>query len=484
MPGSSTRRAFCRRMTIAGATGAVAPAFGAVAAEGPIRLRVKDVRTAFRDHRYRTPYKFGGVPVDRVTLLDVAIDAETPAGRLVTGTASMPLGNVWAFPARDLPYQVTLDAMKSLAAAIAGRVAACTEATHPLELWHMLEPEFLAAAGVEERRLALPVPIPKLATLVVASPFDAALHDACGRSVGMPSFLTVAPEFVGHDLSRYLGAEFRGVSLADVVRPRPVDAVPLFHSVGGSDPLTVAEADAADVPRDGLPRTLAEWIEFNGLWNVKIKLQGESLDWDVDRTLAVDTIARATRPAASWRYCVDFNERCPNVEYVLEYLRRVREGSPACLESILYVEQPTARDLAAPPRNDMHAAAKLRPVVIDESLTDLETLLLARDLGYTGVALKACKGQSHSLLMAAAARRHGMFVCVQDLTCPGAALVHSAGIAAWVPGVAGIEANARQYVPEANRGWEERLPGIFRVSDGTLHTAGLADRPGLGAGEG
>jgi len=257
--------------------------------------------------------------------------------------------------------------------------------------------------------------------------------------------------------------------------------VPLFHSVGGSDPLTAAEADAAAVPDDGLPRTLAEWITFNGLWNIKIKLQGESLDWDVDRTLSVDRIARQSRPETGWRYCVDFNERCPDVEYVLEYLNRVREASPRCLASILYVEQPTARDLASPPRNDMHLAAKLRPVVIDESLTDLETLLLARDLGYTGVALKACKGQSHSLLMAAAAKRYGMFVCVQDLTCPGAALVHSAGIAAWVPGVAGIEANARQYVPEASRGWEDRLPGIFRVTDGSMHTACLADRPGLGA---
>ena len=43
-------------------------------------------------------------------------------------------------------------------------------------------------------------------------------------------------------------------------------------------------------------------------------------------------------------------------------------------------------------------AAKLRPVVIDESLTDLETLLLAREMGYTGVALKACKGQTQTML--------------------------------------------------------------------------------------
>jgi hypothetical protein len=34
---------------------------------------------------------------------------------------------------------------------------------------------------------------------------------------------------------------------------------------------------------------------------------------------------------------------------------------------------------------------RLRPVVVDESLVDLESLLPAREMGYTGVALRACK---------------------------------------------------------------------------------------------
>ena len=173
--------------------------------------------------------------------------------------------------------------------------------------------------------------------------------------------------------------------------------------------------------------------------------------------------------------------RSPNVEYVLEYLRKVEQKSPACFEAIQYVEQPTSRNLRALPKVDMHAANKLRPIVVDEGLVDLETLLEARDLGYTGLALKACKGQSHSVLFAAAARKYGMFLTVQDLTCPGAALVHSAAIAAWVPGTAGLEANARQYMPEANKPWEERLPGLFKITDGLLHTDCLAGRPGLGA---
>ena len=127
----------------------------------------------------------------------------------------------------------------------------------------------------------------------------------------------------------------------------------------------------------------------------------------------------------------------------------------------------------------MHEAAKLRPVVIDESLTDLESLLLAREMGYNGVALKACKGQSQAVLMAAAAQKYGMFLCVQDLTCPGASLIHSVGISAHVPAVAGIEANARQYVPAANSAWEQRFPGIFKV-DGRLraHGGDPGSRPG------
>jgi hypothetical protein len=81
--------------------------------------------------------------------------------------------------------------------------------------------------------------------------------------------------------------------------------------------------------------------------------------------------------------------------------------------------------------------------------------------------------------MAAAAQKMGLFLCVQDLTCPGASLLHSAGLAAHVPGVAAIESNARQYVPAANQPWEERFPGIFRITDGTLET-GLLTGPGLG----
>jgi hypothetical protein len=100
-------------------------------------------------------------------------------------------------------------------------------------------------------------------------------------------------------------------------------------------------------------------------------------------------------------------------------------------------------------------------------------------MGYSGVALKACKGHSEALLMGAAAQKYGMFLCVQDLTCPGYSFLHSASLCARIPTVAAIEGNARQYCPAGNRAWSERFPSMFRITDGTLGTDVLTG-PGLG----
>jgi L-alanine-DL-glutamate epimerase-like enolase superfamily enzyme len=316
--------------------------------------------------------------------------------------------------------------------------------------------------------------------LVTASPFDAAIHDAFGKVHNRSCYQTYGRNLMSRDLSAYLNADFKGEYLDRYVLPKPKPQIAMFHSVGGAD--AVLPSELKERINDGLPETLAEWIKFNGLTHIKIKLQGEDLKWDVERTANIDRVASETRPKVAWKYCVDFNERCPNVEYVLEYLRKVKELTPAGFDRILYLEQPTARDLKANRQNVMHEAAKLRPVVIDESLTDLESLLLAREMGYTGVALKACKGQSQAMLMAAAAQKYKMFLTVQDLTCPGASLIHSVGIAARVPGVAGVEANSRQYMPAANKPWEKRFPGLFVVKDGTLRTESLNGK-GLSATE-
>jgi L-alanine-DL-glutamate epimerase-like enolase superfamily enzyme len=451
----------------------------AVGTSRPNDIRILEVNHGFEDFKYRAPYQFGGRTVDSVKILNVTCRVRTGSGREAWGFGSMTLGNAWAFPAA--PHDAGLGAMTALADRFKGAMSACDEIGHPIDLFRALEPEYLRIADAVSRERSLPTPIPKLCTLVVASAFDAAVHDAYGKAFGVSCYDTYGSEFMGRDLSHDLGPEFKGEYIDRYVPAKPQPGMPVFHSVGASDPL-----EASDVTTrldDGLPNTLEEWIPRDGLIRFKIKLNGGDLEADYDRVIRIDRIVNRLLPGrgvTDWKYLLDFNEGCPNVGYLLEFLARVKKATPNGLDRVLYIEQPTARDLRKDPSNTMHEAARVRPVVIDESLTDLETLLLARKMGYTGVALKACKGQTHAMLMAAAAQKFGMFLCVQDLTCPGASLIHSAGIAARVPGNAGIEANARQFVPSANAAWESRFPGLFTIRDGMMNTGQLTG-PGLGA---
>jgi len=298
--------------------------------------------------------------------------------------------------------------------------------------------------------------------------------------LGANAYNLLGADYANRDLAAYLTPEFAGEYLDRYTLRAPKPHLPLYHLIGALDPLTAA--DVATPVGDGLPETLAEWIPFNGLTHLKIKLAGDNLAWDVARVAGVERVAaeaQAQRGCRQWHYSLDFNEKCASVEYVLDSLQRVREVSPAALDRVQYIEQPTHRDLRANPENRMHAAARIKPVVIDESLVDLESLLMAREQGYSGVALKACKGHSEALLMGAAAQKYKLFLCVQDLTCVGASFLHSASLAARVPTVAAIEGNGRQYCPAGNAGWEDRFPTMFRITDGTVGTGAL-DGPGLG----
>jgi L-alanine-DL-glutamate epimerase-like enolase superfamily enzyme len=440
-------------------------------------IRIQNVRTDRAKYQYRTPMKFGGRTVTECHVLNVECEVSTRDGRTARVFGSMPLSNTWAYPSAVMDYDQTLAAMTTLAGRCARICEGYAQFGHPVEIGMELEEQFLGAALGLGRELELAQAIPKLATLVTASAFDAAIHDGFGKALGLNCYHAYGRDFMSRDLGAYMGSGFSGAWLDQFVNREPVGRLPLYHLVGALDPLT--PADVARPVGDGLPETLSEWIRRDGLSHLKIKLNGDDPSWDLERIIAVNRIAEGAVVGARWRYSLDFNERCPNVEYLIDLLNKLRERSPAGFDRVQYVEQPTARDLRANPQNRMHAAAKLKPVVIDESLTDYGSLILAREMGYTGVALKACKGQSQSLLLAAAAQSLGLFLCVQDLTCPGASLIQSAGLAAHIPGVSGIEANSRQYCPAANVGWEDRFPGVFRARDGEMDTSGLG---GLGLG--
>jgi L-alanine-DL-glutamate epimerase-like enolase superfamily enzyme len=441
-------------------------------------IRVNQVHFSFEGFDFRTPIKFGGNVVTSLTLLNVEVEVADRAERKALGRGSMPLGNVWSFPSKVLSSDATLGMMKELAARIAMVTASFRDFGHPVEINHRLEPEYLRAAEALGRERRLVEKIPCLCTMVTASPFDAAVHDAYGRIHGVNVYEAYSSVHMNEDLSYYLGPSFAGQYLNRYIRLQPKTRMPLYHLIGALDALTAGEV--RNPVGDGLPETLGEWIRRDGLTHLKIKLNGDDFSWDLERMLAVDRVCQTEIGGErEWVYSLDFNERCSNADYLVAILRKFREESASGYSRLQYVEQPTSRYLRDIPEQDMSTASSLKPVVIDEALTNLAALDLAVRLGYSGAALKACKGQSQSLILGAAAQARNLFLCVQDLTCPGASFLQSAGLSARIPGVAAIEGNARQYCPQANREWEGKYPGIFQVREGSVET-GILRGPGLG----
>lgn len=421
--------------------------------------------------------KFGGRVVEDVCVLRVEIVVTREGTRKqFKGIGEMTMGNAWAWPSK-IPGKITLKLILELAKRLSERVAASELSGDPLQIGRSLgeirdavTQEMVAEYKIQES-------IPKLAAMLAASPLEAAIHDAYGRVAGTSSFNCLTSDYLNEDLSAYLGEEFVGKFPGDYFSSAPKPTMPLYHLVGALDPLS--EADLNSRLEDGYPETLEQWLHSDGITHLKIKLAGNNIDWDVGRIVEVTRICEIVAPERNWKLSFDFNEQCPNEDYVLDLLERIERLSKLSFDRLQYIEQPTPRDLTQRTEMTVHRIARIRPVVIDESLTGAESLKLARQRGYTGLALKACKGQTECLLMGAAGAEYNMFTCVQDLTCIGGSFLHSASIASRLPGVTAIEGNGRQYCPIGNEAYMSEYAPMFRVRYGTIPTD-LLDGPGLG----
>ncbi len=296
-------------------------------------LRLCETTLSTQSVHYRMPIKFGGRVMREVLLADVTVEAETRDGRRGRGFGSMPLASVWAWPSAVAGPTETQNAMLALAEELVRQANDDRPCGHPLEITRRL-----AASHAEtSRRLAagtlsgtlysgsgsagLPEAIPPLAQLVAASPLEAAIHDAFGKIHGRNSFDLLGPEWVDADLAAYLDERFAGEYLDRYTLRAPQPTMPLYHLVGALDPLS--DAELATPVGDGLPETLGQWIAADGLTHLKIKLNGDDFQWDVQRVLSVERVAaeaQAARGCPDWRYSADFNEKCSSVEYLTEFL--------------------------------------------------------------------------------------------------------------------------------------------------------------------
>ena len=150
--------------------------------------------------------------------------------------------------------------------------------------------------------------MPLLAALIAASAFDIACHDAFGVLHEIDIYKTYTSEYLTHDLSEFLSPQdedvcFKGRYPGDYLDPNPPTTLPVWHLVGGLDPIEQSDCSGSE-PNDGYPITLRDWITSDGLKCLKIKLRGNDTKWDYDR---IERIGDLSIELEVEHLSVDFN---------------------------------------------------------------------------------------------------------------------------------------------------------------------------------
>jgi L-alanine-DL-glutamate epimerase-like enolase superfamily enzyme len=121
----------------------------------------------------------------------------------------------------------------------------------------------------------------------------------------------------------------------------------------------------------------------------------------------------------------------------------------------------------------MRKISAIKPVIIDESLVSMEDFSLAMELGWSGIALKTCKGHSTALLYAARAEKLKIPYTIQDLSNPGLSLIHSVGLGARLNPMKGVESNSCQFFPRTSIPESKIHPGLFTRRNGCVKTESI-----------
>ena len=251
----------------------------------------------------RVPLKFGAEVLSSVTCARAKITVRGRDGREAVGWGETPLSVQWAWPSKAA-YSHRYEAMVAFCQVAGRRLVDGGHVGHPLEIGQRFLDEdlpdvrkaFNASRTAASRESE---PLPTLAGLICAAPFDVAMHDAYGNLLQLPVYDTYEPPYLTSDLAELLPgaddpAKFANRYPAHFLDRPPKQSLVAWHLVGGLDPIDPGDL-TGDEPADGYPVLLGDWIRRDGLTCLKVKLRGNDARWDFERLVRVAEVGRRGR---------------------------------------------------------------------------------------------------------------------------------------------------------------------------------------------
>jgi hypothetical protein len=363
-----------------------------------MRFSLKATRLGLRNSTTRIPFRYGNTCLTRCpqAVLEATIEVgdASAASRTQTGYSGdcLPPGWFDKTPGRSFRQQID-----EMLAAIALAESAFLELGRKPTMFFPLWLEAYRRVQVEARQKGMN---PLLASFGVSF-LERAIIDALARAAGLSFAQLVRQNLLAIDAGA-VHPELAGLYPADWLPAEPSREVFVRHTVGLSDPLTVAEIKAEDRVDDGFPQAVEEYIERTGTRYFKLKLSNQP-ERDRDRLVALASLAQRHYGDD---YCVtlDGNEQYKQPEdfsALVELLLGTSELA-TLWQNTLAIEQPLDRKIAldADATRGVRELGRHKPVIIDESDATLESYAQALELGYRGVSSKNCKGPVKSLLNA------------------------------------------------------------------------------------
>lgn len=429
------------------------------------KLRVTAVDLFERPVPFRIPFKFGATLVTQTPQAFVRASVELDDGQQGSGWSAELMVPKWFDKRPELSNEQNVDQLRR----------ALGDAAHAYSDLPQNTAFGLSVAALPELlRKGVGRDDPALVTGFGAALLDRAILDAAFRLLGVSAFDGLARNLPAFDPEPW-DSEMVGFDTADFLKSRvPATSVRVRHTIGMTDPLTLADLADGAFPEDGLPVTLEQVIARFGVDHFKIKVRGD-IDADLERLAAIASILDAhDRP---YRVTLDGNEQFADPGAVRELMSAINRTAALRRfdDSILYVEQPLHRDVTL--RHRMSGLPGGHPIIIDEADGPLDAFPRARELGYRGVSSKACKGIYRSLLNACRIAASGppMVHAAEDLTCQrGLAVQQDLAIVAFL-GLQHSERNGHHF-GSATAGapltemadFLDAHPGLYRAEEGRV----------------
>jgi hypothetical protein len=439
------------------------------------RFVIREIRFFEREVRLRLPFRFGVVTLTHCPQVYVSVTLEFENAKYVQGCAAEMMVPKWFDKSKELSNEDNFNQLrKSL---IITRDAYQSDRTLK-NTWQYFSHYYTGIIKEGENNQ-----LNHLTSNYGPALIDRALIDALCHFLGISFYDAIHSNQIGlnqNDLPQF--ADLKDFNINKFLSALSCKThISARHTVGLIDALDETDLNSEHNlrPDDNLPITLQQVVKTYGHKYYKIKVSGD-LTGDINRLKRITPIIQDIANEVT----LDGNEQYSDPAAFLEFLH-VFKATPSLeklFKKVIFIEQPLHRDVTM--HSNVANISKHKPLLIDESDSDLDSYVKAIDLGYAGVSSKSCKGVYKSLINAARVKQRNaiqefkgisFFQSGEDLTMQAGVAIQQDLALVNIIGLSHVERNGHHYVngmqgiPEGEQNmFLENHPHLYTRDDSRL----------------